>query len=461
MFHEEFYPTPAHVIEMMGIDCKNKTVLEPHAGKGDIVKWLKVNGAKRVVACEIIDDLRAIVSKHCDIIGDNFYKLTSEDVAACELIVMNPPFSDAQRHIYHAWQIAPEGCEIIALCNNDNFSSCRQDTRLGMIIKSHGNRINLGSVFARSERPTNVEIALVKLYKPIVSQNLFDDFYFDEADQEAQAEGIITYNEIKALVNCYHDAVRQFDTIESAVARVNRRVNDMLEIGGYIRQVGNNALTVSFNQNYDDYSKTVSNKLDFILKLQKTAWRHAFDMMNVGKYLSSTVSANFAAFLEGQENVPFTVRNISKVVDLLFQNRADIMQQSIVSTIDQFTKHTHENRYGVEGWKTNHGSLLNKKFIVENIAAPRWGGELYIGAGQNIDKVKDLLKALCFLSGKDYNTIKGFERGEPSVWLDSEFFKFKMYKKGTAHFTFKDMKLWERLNRAYATAKGQVLPERL
>ena len=42
MFNSEFYPTPAEVIEIMlqGETIENKTILEPSAGKGDIVDYL-------------------------------------------------------------------------------------------------------------------------------------------------------------------------------------------------------------------------------------------------------------------------------------------------------------------------------------------------------------------------------------------------------------------------------------
>lgn len=49
MFDKEFYPTPLPVLDLMGIDAFNKVVLEPSAGKGDIVDYLKNNGAKSVL----------------------------------------------------------------------------------------------------------------------------------------------------------------------------------------------------------------------------------------------------------------------------------------------------------------------------------------------------------------------------------------------------------------------------
>ena len=50
----DFYPTPEEVIStmMLGENILGKTILEPSAGSGNIVKWLKKNGAGEVIACE-------------------------------------------------------------------------------------------------------------------------------------------------------------------------------------------------------------------------------------------------------------------------------------------------------------------------------------------------------------------------------------------------------------------------
>ena len=63
MFNQEFYPTPAEVIEIMlqGETIENKTILEPSAGKGDIVDYLNEYGAKNVLTCEINQDLQKIL----------------------------------------------------------------------------------------------------------------------------------------------------------------------------------------------------------------------------------------------------------------------------------------------------------------------------------------------------------------------------------------------------------------
>ena len=56
MFDKEFYPTPYEVLELMEIDCNNKIVLEPSAGKGDIIDYLKSRRAKKVYAYEKNND---------------------------------------------------------------------------------------------------------------------------------------------------------------------------------------------------------------------------------------------------------------------------------------------------------------------------------------------------------------------------------------------------------------------
>ena len=90
MFSKNFFPTPVDVLDLMNIDCLNKVVLEPQAGKGDIIDYLKLNGVKKVIACEINKDLQKIVQSKCELIGDDFFNLTKSDITHVQMIVMNP-----------------------------------------------------------------------------------------------------------------------------------------------------------------------------------------------------------------------------------------------------------------------------------------------------------------------------------------------------------------------------------
>lgn len=126
----DFYPTPTDVIDrmLMDVDCADKVVLEPSAGAGAIVDELKKRGA-RVIACEIDPRFRKVLSSKCQVIGDDFLKLTAERVSHVDYIIMNPPFSAVEKHIMHAYEIAPEGCNIVALCPSTMLHTAYSETR--------------------------------------------------------------------------------------------------------------------------------------------------------------------------------------------------------------------------------------------------------------------------------------------------------------------------------------------
>jgi tRNA1(Val) A37 N6-methylase TrmN6 len=93
MFSADFFPTPQNVIEQIltGEDLTGKTVLEPSAGKGNIVDFCAGSGAS-VIACENNTDLKKILQTKCKVIAEDFLTVTSDQVSHIDFIVMNPPF---------------------------------------------------------------------------------------------------------------------------------------------------------------------------------------------------------------------------------------------------------------------------------------------------------------------------------------------------------------------------------
>lgn len=110
MFNKDFYPTPAEVIMQMvdGINLQGKIILEPSAGKGDIVDYCIGAGAE-VFACKTNQDLKKILSSKCKVIADDFLTVESHHISHIHCIIMNPPFSADEKHILHAYNIAPPG----------------------------------------------------------------------------------------------------------------------------------------------------------------------------------------------------------------------------------------------------------------------------------------------------------------------------------------------------------------
>lgn len=467
MFHAEFYPTPLAAIELMQLDCQGKVILEPHAGKGDIVDYCFLNGAKEVLAFEINKDLQQIVRQKATLIGEDFFDCKPEQVSHINAIYMNPPFSNADRHILHAWLIAPEGCEIVALCNYQTIENNNRFGQLARIIADYGTAENIGDCFSTAERKTGIDIGLLRLFKPVVSKEFeFEGFFMDEDEEEAQGDGIMQYNEVRALVNRYVGTMKVFDKMKSEIDSVNMMIN----------QIGMSKIHLAIG-----HDKDITTKEQFSKIIQKKSWNHIFHKMNMEKYVTSGVMKDINKFVETQEKVPFTMKNIYRMLQIIVGTRQETFNRALEEAVDNFTRHTHENRFGVEGWKTNSGYMLNKKFICEGIIDT----SSYSGFNVRYDsyssrKIDDLVKVLCNITATDYNTIGGLYRFnynnrnfevdgvkalekkydlESNTWYEWGFFEVKFFKKGTMHVKFKDLNDWYLLNKAYGELKGFSLPE--
>lgn len=481
MFGLDFYPTPKNVIAQMvnPSDVRGKIVLEPSAGKGDIIDYLNFSGAYEVLACETDPNLRAILQGKCNLICDDFLKTTKEMVSHIDLIVMNPPFSKSTTHIRHAWEVAPEGCQIISLCNYESYASSYSNKEIVTLISDYGSIISLGDCFSSAERKTDVNIGMITLHKPALSSSFdYDGFYLNEEDIDMNSDaGLMQRNEIKLLVEHYVRALRCFDDIYQSGENIR---SFMTALGCHKPEVG-----VSFS-----YNENTTTKEAFAKKLQKNAWQKVFDLTNVNKFITSNVYEDINRFMNAQSNVPFTVKNIYRMLDLLIASRNNIMNTAIERAIDAYTKLYKENRYGVEGWATNSGYMLNRKFIANHGAEMGINGYMWISIWSNpTENIENLEKAVCYVRGYDWDFLHedreewekrcreagrtlepkrmGLKRFfsdnkiEPGVWYKWGLFRLKAFKKGTIHFEFLNEDDWAYLNMAYAKIKGQVLPEKM
>ena len=148
IFNPDFYPTPPEVAaEMLDpLDLRGRVVLEPSAGKGDLVRECLARGAAEVLWCEaepqLLDLLTTQRGGFC--IRPDFLQLQAPQVSHIDLIVMNPPFSADERHILHAWEIAPPGCEIVALCNWNTVEGHYRGLQLQLakLVDAYGSAVN-------------------------------------------------------------------------------------------------------------------------------------------------------------------------------------------------------------------------------------------------------------------------------------------------------------------------------
>lgn len=474
MFNKNFYPTPDEVITLMlnGYDIAGKTVYEPSAGKGNIVDYLLKEGAE-VIASELNEDLRKILATKCKIIGSDFLQVKAEQVSHIDFIIMNPPFSADEKHIIHAWEIAPPGCKIISLCNLDTVKlfhgfhhaeTNKLKLQLESIIKENGGRYeDLGDCFKTSERKTSVQVALVHLQKP--SDNYETEFngFFTEEEEEKQGEknGLMEYNAVRDLVNRYIAAVKLYDK--------------QIELGLQM----NDLISTFYNMQYFSYGEgkefealviSPENKMklraEFKKRMQKAGWKFIFDKLNMEKYSTAGLKRDINKFVEEQQNVPFTMKNIYAMLQIVVGTTSQRMDKALLEVFDKLTERYHENRYCVEGWKTNSHYLVNRKFIFP-YGAERDYDDVHVKipsfrSGSPSEILTDTEKALCYLVGTNYDEIYGIGtlgKMRPGQWCSTHFFRVKAYKKGTIHCEFKDEEIWADFNQRIAKLKGYPLYE--
>jgi hypothetical protein len=508
--NKDLYPTPEeYIIKMIGDEnLSGKVILEPHIGTGNIVKVVKEMGGT-VIGCEashIVDNF----------LKEDFLQVSSEEISHIDYIIMNPPFSVDDKHLLHAWEIAPGGCKILSLCNWETIDNCHTKRRVQLkdIINDYGIYENLGSIFSTAERTTNVQVGFVKLFKEKVGEDTFDDYFDMEEDYEQDGSGIMPYNVVREIVNRYVGSVRLFKEVQAASDKINSMSSIFshcdISFGAYKRRE-TNYTSISF----EEYKK----------ELQKAAWKTVFAKMNMHKYVTQKLKEELNKFVETQGNVPFRMSNVYKMIHTIAGTHNNRMEQALVDCFDRATKHYDDNRHNIEGWKTNSHFMVNKTIIFPYVVHRGYSGQMeVIYNSQQKDLMEDLCKALCHLTGYSYDEncvslevalqgtrkplsyyqnseeyqakaakyydnlkeqhfgkepmdgkdvfiekeiIRNFKDGkekdykEWGKWHDWNFFQVRGYKKGSMHFKFKDEKVWELFNRKVGDLKGHPLPEKI
>lgn len=493
MFTKNFYPTPQHLIVQMleGFTIEGKTILEPNAGKADIVNYLQDHGAKTVEACENHPDLKEIVKSRCKLVEEDFFNLTKDRASHYDLIVMNPPFENGDKHLLHAFEIAPAGCSIICLLNANTIQNrhTRRREELQTLIDAYGYFDIIENAFVNAERSTGVNVALVRMTKPGGDQrNEFQGFFMDGDLEQEQVNGLMSYNMIRDIVNRYTKAIEIYDEQLTTAVKLKQITGSFFsgEIGFQVTQEG-----------------IATNRAEFKKDLQKSAWKYIFDKLQMQKHTTQGLKEKINKFVETQQNVPFTMKNIYRMLEIVIATTGQRMDEALLEVFDKLTQHYKENRMNVEGFATNSHYLVNKRFISPYCFEHNWSGKPSLRYGTG-DQMEDLCKALCYITGQDYtkipslyNTIHNVhwlidEDGtiinqwsgnstssvpthdigkypkakmyhfpkEWGQWFDWGFFRVRAYKKGTGHFEFKDENVWAMFNQRIAQIKGFPLPEK-
>ena len=482
----QLYPTPDHVIEIMvkGVKTLNEIdghfgwvhspLLEPSAGFGNILDYLTTEDpndlfdrrARReypaksdCYAIEIDYNLRLVLQgKGYKVLATDFLKYPANE-RKFNTILMNPPFNDGLDHLFHAWELLDDCGVVACLLNAESVLSPinKPRQRLAEMINLYGRSEVLGPVFSGSEHPTDVNVVCVWLKKPKQDkvENIFDGFEKDNIDwSNIEPDMLVKSDVIKDLVDRYNGCVE--------ILRRRNKEQQMLNI--YLS--GIDCAVRGSHSNMDERSifemkYSVEDQLEV---LKSRFWSTVFERTKIGQRTTESYRKQFEDGAKIQAHMAFTEQNVKEVLEFFLLNQAEIMEQCVVQVFDTCSRYNCKTLSHHEGWKTNKSYKMSKKLIYPyGVRKDTFGDNISVNYAAK-DFYDDLDKACCFLSGKAFDKIKSsywavndWIHSDRSGKCESEFFIMKLYKKGTVHFEFKDLKIVEDFNKTVASVRGKEL----
>ena len=482
MYNSGFYPTPLSVARKMLAKAgklTGRSILEPSAGKGDLAdaifstisdEMYRRDSHRQAIQCVENDpELQAAIrGKGYALVGTDFLTFWPDE--KYDLIVMNPPFSDGEAHLLHAWEILEHG-DIVCLLNEQTvLSPCTADRKLlASIIEQHGEVEQLGSCFAEDAfRKTQVRVSLVHLHRERVEPAFsFKVGMEEEANAEFQN------------ASRFESEVATRDTVANLVAQFGRCRELFVEIAHLAQELAHYARPLGTNGG-EILGETLKGLMRdkpapgvreeaynrFVRAMKKCAWHEVLRLTDVRNLASQGVQQEITALLERNERMAFSEENVYRLVESIFMNRGAILQQCVVEAFDLMTRYHDENRVHVEGWKTNDAWRVNRRVVLPRIVSVAFGGEGYLSYGNSRRNLDDMDRAMAFLEGRKLESVprtmadalerhfKACGAGFSGVPFESTYFEMRCYKKGTLHIHFKDQALWERFNLTAARGKN-------
>ena len=469
-----FWPTPPSLAQKMldGIDFHYvDSILEPSAGKGDLAlpiieKWRLAGGYYRkdktpdLDCIEIDPNLRAILKdKGLRVVHDDF--LTYNTQKRYSLIVMNPPFDDAARHILKAISLLrPEG-RLVALCNAETLRNPYTNDR-NLLIRTLGDaQIEyLSGEFLAAERKTDVEIAMIKYKAP--ASDLNDSLilerlkpghkYVDMAPEESAALSKSDF--VEAIIDRYNYEV------ESGIHLIQewRAVEHMLK-----GDKENSYASMSLS-----FGRGESSESEWVKLVRHKYWSMLFTAPQFMDQLTSNLRESLYNRVKELEDYEFSYFNIKEIMIQMNAHVCDGVESTIMKLFDDWTRKYHwdenaQNRHYFDGWRTNDAFAVNKKVIIPLYAYSQWSGTFDLDYTCR-QKLEDIEKVFNYLDGGRTpdiplrDVLQKAEKEKQSKNIETKYFFLTFYKKGTCHLVFKNLDLLAKFNIFAARGKNWLPP---
>lgn len=481
---DECYPTPKTLLDkiFVGVNWSMvHSILEPSAGKGDIVDYIvekkaehwctRVDIFKREYAdidcIEIDKDLQKILAgKGYRVVHDDF--LTYSTLKQYDLIVMNPPFSNGDKHLLKALDLQRNGGNIICILNAETiknpYSNIRKD------LAERLNRYNatiefMEEEFIHAERTTKVEVAIIKVTIP---EKEYHSDIFESLKKHKWEEELHNNENNDIAVNDFVESiVNQYKLESETGVKLIREYKSLLPLMGS---------KISGNSKYDHpiLEMKIVGKDDvsinkYLRYVRKKYWEALFNHPKFTGNMTSNLRDSYQRKVNKLVDYDFSYYNIKTIQIEMAMQLTKGIEDCIVELFDKlsyqyaYSDELSRNIHYYNGWKTNKAWIINKKVILPFMDAWGWNG--YDPDRYEItEKLADIEKALNYLDGgltngvDLYKALKEAETEKVTKKIPLKYFMVTFYKKGTCHIEFTNLELLKKLNIFWSQQKGWLPP---
>lgn len=483
-FNEEFYPTPKSLLNKIfdGVDWKQvDTILEPSAGKGDIIEFIQNSEEAHryhhnfeIDCIEKDPNLQAVLEqKGFRLVHDDFF--TFHTWKQYDLIVMNPPFSCGDKHLLNALKLQEDGGNVICILNAETLKNPYSVTRQALALRLedlHADVSYMQNEFVSAERKTSVEIAVVKVSIPKKER---DSRIFSELRESKQMSEQTVQEQTSLAENDYiKAAVKQFELETEAGIRLIREYQAMkpymLRSLSGDNFVKNDSILYLTMDKYSRCSPEVTEN-EFLKVVRLKYWTSIFNDSRFTGHMTSNLLSEYRTQIDKLADYDFSCFNIKTIQADIAIKLVKGVEECIVKLFDELSfQYSYSDELGrnihyYNGWKTNKAWIINKKVILPWMNA--WGhcnGSYDPASYEIIEKLADIEKALDYLSGSSGNergireTLHEAKKIGQTKKIPLKYFTVTFYKKGTCHIEFTDLELLKKLNIFGSQQKGWLPP---
>ncbi|PLR72277.1 DNA N-6-adenine-methyltransferase [Bacillus sp. UMB0728] len=488
MFKEnpDFFPTPTQLINKMTskIDWKTvQTVLEPSAGKGDLVEAVRkqfdyTKAYRRnnfdVDLIEYDENLRHVLKgKNYRVVADDF--LTYQTYKQYDLIFMNPPYSQGDKHLLQAitmMEAQQKPGQVLSLLNAETLKNPYSNTRKELIRKLEENNAEvefIQNAFSNAERKTDVETAIIYI-KFEKSHN--NSVILDELKQEETYKAKNEYNSDKLIESDFiRGIVQQYNYEVKAGLKLIEEYNSLVPymLGSF---KDNSSPILKLDLSYrDEDGSSLENA--YIKQIRLKYWKALFNNDQFMGLFTSNLKAKYMQQVEELKDYDFSFYNIYTIRIELNKEMIQGVEDTILNLFEEFSHKHHyydeqsKNILHFNGWKTNKAYKINKKVIIplNGFYDMQYSWGRYNPTKWEVkDKLKDIEKVFNYLdNGRSEDidleqALKMAEHYGETKKIELKYFYVTFYKKGTTHIEFRDMELLKKFNLFGSQKKGFLPP---